>query len=576
MCRSTTPGTSNYQQERQHTGSGSKWKRLSHQSKKVIETSRKRLTSYKGRLEKPANKYIRWNLLFTFLILLFLTSAIWIPCIPMVQKVSMEIAVLVMIILHFLWLIALFNNLRYLIRLRCYKSHAIDLEKSRTNSKVIKHLVGICFYKEPIELMIDTLNSIAVQPDATQKISVAVGLEQGTPDKEKKEAELYAKFQFRFERFYVTIHPKNLPGDIPGKCSNFNYSSRKAVKLLREDEDFGYGPGMEILVTTGDCDTIFGVRYFDALEEDYWKVQPEARYRTVWQSPLFYCINLDKSSFFVRVTGLLRAFFMMGYLIPMNINTMSVFSLTLKLYEDGEYTHPGYQMDDIIALIRWTCSIGQKITIRMIPVATLSGPTSGTTYLNELYEWARQIRRWTIGAAEVFHYFMIKSNTLPFMTSITWAVRFLFYYGFVLCIGSLYPIIAPFTTVEFLILTNHPVEGLLIPNQSTFQWILLGLFIIQYFWFLSVFLINKLAEPVFPEGRKDETGFIRNIFHWIMCWPTITAYCIIEMAAFFEVTFRGKDVCSHNASKKDGLVQKKSAAVHPIYIVPDRKDPFVV
>lgn len=176
-------------------------------------------------------------------------------------------------------------------------------------------------------------------------------------------------------------------------------------------------------MTTGDCDTIFGDRYFDALEEDYWKIQEFQRNRTVWQSPLFYCINLDQSPFFVRITGLLRSFFMMGFLIPWNINTMSVFSLTLKLFEDGGYTHPGYQMDDIIALIRWTCAIKQKCIIRAIPVATLSGPTSGKTYMEEFYEWARQIRRWTIGAAEVFHYFVIKSPGLPKTVAVTWAFR---------------------------------------------------------------------------------------------------------------------------------------------------------
>lgn len=68
---------------------------------------------------------------------------------------------------------------------------------------------------------------------------------------------------------------------------------------------------------------------------------------------------------------------MIGYLIPWNINTMSIFSLSLKLFEDGEYTHPGYQMDDIIALIRWSLAVKKKCVIRAIPVATLSGPTSG-------------------------------------------------------------------------------------------------------------------------------------------------------------------------------------------------------
>ena len=60
------------------------------------------------------------------------------------------------------------------------------------------------------------------------------------------------------------------------------------------------------------------------------------RRRTVWQSPLFYQMGIDKSPFFVRNVGLLRAYFMMGLLVPMNINTMSVFSLTLWLYETGK------------------------------------------------------------------------------------------------------------------------------------------------------------------------------------------------------------------------------------------------
>uniref|UniRef100_A0A914CL16 Uncharacterized protein n=1 Tax=Acrobeloides nanus TaxID=290746 RepID=A0A914CL16_9BILA len=167
-------------------------------------------------------------------------------------------------------------------------------------------------------------------------------MEAGTPNKEDIEKQLKAKYTSQFERFYITVHPKGLPGDIPGKCSNLNYAARMAVKYLKEDRAYNF-KNVEVLVTTGDVDNIFGDRYFDALEEDYWKLTPDQRYNTVWQSPLFYCMNIDKSPFFVRNIGLLRAFFMMGYLIPWNINTMSVFSLTLKLYEDGEFTHPGYQ-----------------------------------------------------------------------------------------------------------------------------------------------------------------------------------------------------------------------------------------
>ncbi|KAH7702734.1 Protein C09F12.2, partial [Aphelenchoides avenae] len=430
----------------------------------------------------------------------------------------------------------------------------------------IKHLVGIAFYKEPIELMIDTLDSLANQPNARQKISVFAGMEQGTPDKDEKAKKLISVYSKRFERFMVTVHPKGLPGEIPGKCSNFNYGSRVSVTQLRADKEYGLDKHTELLVTTGDCDTIFGERYFDALEEDYLKLDPKQRHRTVWQSPLFYCINLDQSPFFVRSVGLIRAFFMMGYLIPWNINTMSVFSLSLKLFEDGEYVHPGYQMDDIIALIRWTCAVGQRCDIRAIPVATLSGPTSGKNYLDELYEWARQIRRWTIGAGEVFHYFVIKSRQLPASVAIVWGARYIFYYGFQLCIASLYGITAPILTLIMLSVMDRPIKGVLIPSKSAFNWILLSMLGLQYVWFLSVFVVNKAAESVFPDKRKDNTGFLRNVFHWLMTWPTLTAYCCVELAAFLELTVRGKDVCSHSASKKDGLVKPNGAAgaVHPV------------
>ncbi|PIO76163.1 hypothetical protein TELCIR_01769 [Teladorsagia circumcincta] len=531
--------------------------------------SLRRLESYAGRVAKPANKYIRWNLLFTFLIFFSISSSIWIPAIPGLNDFALEIVTIICIILHSLWMIAVFNALRYTWRLRRFASHKIDLSKGNNPDNIlVKHLVGICIYKEPLQLIMDTVDSIASQPDAKIKITCVVGMEGGTPDKEEKKRLLDEKYESRFDRFIVTFHPKGLPGDIPGKCSNFNYACRQAVKQLRLDKNYPLDKSdrkVELLVTTGDCDSIFGERYFDALEEDYLKLTDEQRKYTVWQSPLFYCINLHKSPFFVRVTGLLRAFFMMGYLIPWNINTMSIFSLTLQLLENGEYTHPGYQMDDIIALIRWSLSVRRKCVIRAIPVATLSGPTSGKNYVDEWYEWARQIRRWTIGAAEVFHYFVIKFFQLPVMVSFSFAAKFVFYYGFLLCIASVYTIVAPLVTPAMLSAVNHGVWGLVIPSQDVFTWIMLGFLGLQYFWFFCVFLVSYLCQPVFPGGTKDKTGIFRNIFHLIMTWPTITMYCIVELVAFLEVTVRGKSVCSHNASKKDNLVA-------PATTVPDRME----
>ena len=55
---------------------------------------------------------------------------------------------------------------------------------------------------------------------------------------------------------------------------------------------------------------------------------------------------------------------------------------------------------------------GRTLAVVLVPVPTLSGPTSGRVLEEELGEWAAQARRWTIGAAEVqfivLNYFAIK------------------------------------------------------------------------------------------------------------------------------------------------------------------------
>ena len=53
--------------------------------------------------------------------------------------------------------------------------------------------------------------------------------------------------------------------------------------------------------------------------------------QVIYQPPLFYNFDLDKRPFFVRVTGILRAVFVAGLLIPYNVNAMSVYSMSMQL-----------------------------------------------------------------------------------------------------------------------------------------------------------------------------------------------------------------------------------------------------
>ncbi|CAF1054396.1 unnamed protein product [Rotaria sordida] len=283
----------------------------------------------------------------------------------------------------------------------------VALEKTR-----IRHIVAVSCYNEPIALIETIVQSVADQTEVNRIIMV-ISFDEKTPDKEKKCEYLQNRFKDAgFERIICTIHPYGLPGEIPGKCSNSNYGLRTAVNQINvADDDM-----KNILVTTCDADSKFPPDYIAALTWKYLQENQPAL-TTIYQSPLFYNWKLDSLSFIMRVTGLLRSLLMLGALIPFNINTMSIFSYSFSLAKKGDFIHPRYQMDDIICLIRWMGETQQRLRISMIPVPVISGPTSGETVEYEIIEWARQARRWTIGAAEVFHYFIIKSIHMPKMAA---------------------------------------------------------------------------------------------------------------------------------------------------------------
>ena len=119
---------------------------------------------------------------------------------------------------------------------------------------------------------------------------------------------------------------------------------------------------------------------------------------------------------------------------------MSIYGFSLELCINGGYTHPAYQMDDIICFIRWILKTGKPVTLVPLYSPTLSGPTSGKNYWDEISEWARQLRRWTIGSAEVFHYFLVKSRKMKFSWKLLfWAFSYTNYYClFLICQNILF------------------------------------------------------------------------------------------------------------------------------------------
>lgn len=161
---------------------------------------------------------------------------------------------------------------------------------------------------------------------------VVNGLEEGTPDVAQKAEALKQRYCSSFKRFTVTRHPKQWAGgrEIRGKCSNANYTMSAAVSRL---EEFGQLNLDCTTATSCDTDSIFPPRYFENLGYQF-LLEPNAK-EVVWQAPPFYNHQLGARPFYVRAIALLRAAFMLGFLILYSINTMSIFSFSLDLCIKG-------------------------------------------------------------------------------------------------------------------------------------------------------------------------------------------------------------------------------------------------
>ncbi|UPL03189.1 hypothetical protein LCI18_014123 [Fusarium solani-melongenae] len=510
---------------------------------------------------EAANRYVRWNLLFLLIIFIFLLFPIWMPLTPYVNQATNVVIVIIIGLFQLIWLIATICAIRRTLaitgrnKLKATKAQDVELSDSTANDySTIRHIVAMTLYKEPMSVLQTTLDSLVQQEDAKSRLSVVIGMESHTPDKEAKRDQVYAKYENKFLRLIVTFHPSGIPGEISGKCSNMNYACRQGLQILRQDVDYNYDK-YEHIFTNCDCDAVFDPEYMLELETEYSKLDSADRHSSIWQSIIIY--KRDSMPFFVDITGVLRTFFFMGVLIPWNINPMSHYSLSVKLLEEGAFTHPAYQMEDIIALIRYTIMTRREIRIRPLNLISINGPTSGANYADEIREWALQVRRWTIGAGEVFHYFIVKTYRMPGLyLSISWATRFFIYYGLVLCASAIFSVLSPII-VQLINMVAAEHDRLLISDTlfSTICFIFLGT---QYAFLLIVTVLVRWNLPVPGDGNRNYNkglrGVTRGLLHWILMLPTILAYSFVELYSFFELAFRGKSVCKHNAANKSNLV----------------------
>ncbi|KAL1527751.1 hypothetical protein AB1Y20_009136 [Prymnesium parvum] len=516
---------------------------------------------------REANQYFRWNLLWAAGCLLALFP-LWLPFIGQQScAISYRATIVVQLVLALNFTFSSVTCLNYVRRMMRSTSTDWWGMCPPEEREEVRHICVMPTYKEPIELLMNTVESVAKQTVA-QQIVMVVGMEERTDDIELKQQALLRRFGSSFLRLMFTVHPFGQMGEIPGACSNRNYASRQAVAEMIANGLIPKGLDNELIMsnfvlTVCDSDTTFHPKFFENLTHAFLAEPLDSRFRVCWQSPLFYNIKLDERYFFTRAIGVLRSYFMVGFLIGCDINTMSVYSMSLNLLVESTFFHPGYQMDDIIYTLSAMQSIGARVRIRMVDTPTLNGPTSGSTMAAEWLEWCVQARRWTIGAAEVFHYFVVKllRGRMDLLSGLGYFFWFTYYYGFVLCwsgiicLSNLVVQLIGIGFSDYSIATCRPISGLF-ERQDEYAfldvWIMPALLIYQYVVVFGVaFLMDAVVVQVLALSEK--VGIARGFVHYLSSQLVLWAYCCVEFHAILLVAWHGKKICGHKPSDKANL-----------------------
>jgi len=259
----------------------------------------------------------------------------------------------------------------------------------------IRHLIFLPTYKEGVEILRTTLQSLAENNyPSKQCFIVLAGEERDRVHFEENVRLLEKEFAGVFGAIFSTIHPKDLQGEIPGKGSNLHWSGSQIAKELSlrfpdlHDED--------VIVTAFDVDTIAHPQYFSYLTYLYCTI-PNPTHSS-YQPITLLANNIWHAPAPVRIAAFGTTFWLMSELVrPERLWTFSSHSMPWTMLKDvGFWQKDIVSEDSRIFMQAFVHYHGEyRVTPLFLPVSM--DTVVGDNYWQALKALYIQQRRWAWG-----------------------------------------------------------------------------------------------------------------------------------------------------------------------------------
>ena len=126
-----------------------------------------------------------------------------------------------------------------------------------------QHVVIIPAYKEPVDVLTRTLESLAWQTYGADRITVVLAMEGA----DKQNLETFAHFDRKYKKtFAALIRTEHFlqPGELAGKAANENFAVRQLMEMWEGKVDL-----YSVMLTITDADSVFTPRYIEQLDYVY-------------------------------------------------------------------------------------------------------------------------------------------------------------------------------------------------------------------------------------------------------------------------------------------------------------------
>jgi len=262
----------------------------------------------------------------------------------------------------------------------------------------VRHVVIIPSYKESVEKLSTTLDTLASQSLGADKLVVVLALEGAEADAPAKAAALQEKYGDRFMLFFPTFHPPNIPGEIKGKSSNENWAARIAKRRLVDE--MGYDLDL-LTVTSCDADTQFPPNYYACLTYKF-ATNPK-RYRRFWQAPIFYYNNVWQVPAPLRLPNSLGG---LNHLAKLTRKycvrfPQSTYSLSLRMAHEVDYWDPEIISEDWHMFLKCFFHLGGTVDVEPIFLPVGNDGVRVNSYFRTFWEHYQQARRHAWGACDI-------------------------------------------------------------------------------------------------------------------------------------------------------------------------------